>query len=388
MRNQILLAIFAALLFNNTSYAAETKPDITTKDTQNTTENDQENLNPEEDQTLQEQQKEDQLKSYSNITKWIIDNDANFEKVIEETSKDSKTKWFIQEDVDKALQKDAESSAGQVTPQKKETIEYIVQKGDTLFSLSKKYGVPQEQIKKDNNLSSEALVVGSKLKINSYIPKVPSTEKAGEDNKLTPGVTSNELELEKLPEIKNYKVQQGDTIYSIAKKADMSKKELEDLNGFNVATVLSVGQIIKIKSNYAQHVNAGSSIVKDGFLWPVVGRLLIPFGPQSGGTVNEGINISAHKGTPIKATQDGVVTYVGNTLPSFGTLVLIQHSNDWISVYGHLDTALVTKGQKVKKGDKIGTVGTSGGLKTSQLHFELRYRVKPQDPLDYLNSYR
>jgi murein DD-endopeptidase MepM/ murein hydrolase activator NlpD len=169
----------------------------------------------------------------------------------------------------------------------------------------------------------------------------------------------------------------------------MSKEELFALNNFDANSVLSVDQIVKIKSNYGGNVQKESSgIVKDGFIWPVVGRLLMAYGTQEQGLMNEGINIAAKAGTDVKATQEGIVIYVGDSLKSFGNLVLVQHDKSWISAYAHLGTVKVNKGQKVLKGDVIGKVGDSGNVSTPQLHFELRYNIKPIDPLNYLVSYR
>ncbi len=169
----------------------------------------------------------------------------------------------------------------------------------------------------------------------------------------------------------------------------MSKEEFITLNNFNGNSVLSVDQIVKVKSNYGDSSKRyDSGIVKDGFIWPVVGRLLIPFGTQEQGLVNEGINIAAKKGTDVKATQEGVVIYIGDGLKSFGNLILVQHDKNWISAYAHVDGIKVAKGQKVLKGQTIATVSDSGDVNTPQLHFELRYNVKPMDPLNYLVSYR
>ncbi|WP_431856497.1 peptidoglycan DD-metalloendopeptidase family protein [Azospirillum sp.] len=121
------------------------------------------------------------------------------------------------------------------------------------------------------------------------------------------------------------------------------------------------------------------------FLWPVKGKLLSGFGPKPDGLNNDGINIGAPKGTAVVAADNGVVAYAGNELRGFGNLLLVKHDGGWITAYAHLDSMLVERGAKVKRGEKIGTVGQSGSVNTPQLHFELRkgsHVVDPRDQMD------
>jgi murein DD-endopeptidase MepM/ murein hydrolase activator NlpD len=204
--------------------------------------------------------------------------------------------------------------------------------------------------------------------------------------KVDPVVVKDNNE-EEFPQFKYYKVKKGDTISSISKANFMTNNELILMNNIKPPYELTLDTLLKVKSNYkeqAGHSNTGSSL----FEWPVVGRLLIGFGPQSGGVTNEGINISAKKGTFIKATQNGVVIYIGNDLDSFGNIILLQHNNGWVSAYAHVENIKVKKGEHVAQSQIIADVGTSGGVSQPQLHFELRQNVKPMDPLLYLNSHR
>ena len=132
-------------------------------------------------------------------------------------------------------------------------------------------------------------------------------------------------------------------------------------------------------------VAAPQAIAAKGFIWPVKGDVLLNFGPQAAkGQNNDGINIAAPKGTPIQAAETGVVAYVGNELKGFGNLVLIKHSDGWVSAYAHADQVLVKKGQAITKGQEIGTVGQTGAVTQSQLHFELRRQGEAVDPEEYL----
>ena len=121
-----------------------------------------------------------------------------------------------------------------------------------------------------------------------------------------------------------------------------------------------------------------------GFIWPVKGRILSSYGPGPGGTYNDGINIAAPVGTPIRATEDGVVAYAGNELRGFGNLVLLKHPNGWMSAYAHCDAILVKKGARVRRGQVIGRVGSTGAVSEPQLHFELRRGTRALDPMEQL----
>ena len=119
-------------------------------------------------------------------------------------------------------------------------------------------------------------------------------------------------------------------------------------------------------------------------MWPVQGKVIANFGSLGKGRKNDGINISAAKGTAVKAADAGTVAYAGNELKGFGNLILIKHHDGWITAYAHNDKLLVKKGQKVKKGEKISTVGSTGGVSDPQLHFEVRAGKKAVNPRTYL----
>jgi murein DD-endopeptidase MepM/ murein hydrolase activator NlpD len=131
--------------------------------------------------------------------------------------------------------------------------------------------------------------------------------------------------------------------------------------------------------------DAAQGMVNGRFPWPVRGRILANYGSTSAeGNRNDGINIAAPLGTPVRAIDTGVVAYAGNELKGFGNLVLIKHANGWISAYAHLDSLAVKVGEKIAAGQVFAHVGTSGGVGEPQLHFELRRGKKPVDPREFL----
>jgi murein DD-endopeptidase MepM/ murein hydrolase activator NlpD len=126
------------------------------------------------------------------------------------------------------------------------------------------------------------------------------------------------------------------------------------------------------------------AILQEGFIWPVTGTVISTFGAKGGGLYNDGINIAAAAGTPVRAAEDGVVAYAGNELRGFGNMLLIRHPDGWMTTYAHAEELLVTKGERVSKGQVIARVGTTGGVSRPQLHFEMRKGKKPVDPLSHL----
>jgi len=125
---------------------------------------------------------------------------------------------------------------------------------------------------------------------------------------------------------------------------------------------------------------ATASVTSDKFRWPLSGRVITDFAASRG----TGINIEAPEGTSVRAAENGEVIYVGNAVEGYGNLVLVKHDNGFVSAYAHLNTIGVVKGDKVSRGDAIGTVGMTGSVTRPQLHFELRKGATPVDPMPML----
>ena len=125
---------------------------------------------------------------------------------------------------------------------------------------------------------------------------------------------------------------------------------------------------------------------KEIFIWPVQGSIITYFGKQKGGRKNDGINIISVKGNPVRAAMTGKVIYRGNELLAWGNLIIIKHINNWTTAYAHLDKLLVKKGEIIKTGDIIASVGATGNVDKSQLHFQVRKNSKPLDPMKFLKK--
>lgn len=228
----------------------------------------------------------------------------------------------------------------------------------------------------------------------------------------------------RIPSPRLYTVQKGDTIYRLSRVFNTSSTELARLNRLKSPYRLSVGQSLKLPgvrrqigqppvsrvANSAaavkvdavqseQIADVGSarqavpppSVIRttdsvpqrstSGFLRPVSGKVISGYGPKKDGLHNDGINIQASKGTAVRAAENGTVAYVGDEIDGYGNLVLIRHRDGYITAYAHLDKKLVKKGDVVKRGQTIGTVGTSGHVDVPQLHFEVRKGKKAINPL-------
>jgi murein DD-endopeptidase MepM/ murein hydrolase activator NlpD len=122
------------------------------------------------------------------------------------------------------------------------------------------------------------------------------------------------------------------------------------------------------------------------FRWPVRGRVIAAFGPKPNGFQNDGINLAVPEGTPVKAAEDGVVAYAGNELKGYGNLVLVRHSNGFVTAYAHASEILVKRGEAVKRGQVIAHSGQTGNVTSPQLHFEIRKGATPVDPAQYLSG--
>ena len=224
----------------------------------------------------------------------------------------------------------------------------------------------------------------------------------------------------KLPSAKYHIVKKGDTLYNISKRYNVDMSSISRLNDLDEPYTLALGQKLVLpgsivdkssttstsstktqttskksssswwsrkkstpkKATYAKPTPVKKR--KSKFLWPVKGTVISNFGTIGKGRTNDGINIKAPLGTAVKAADDGTIAYAGNELKGFGNLILLKHNDGWITAYAHNDKILVKKGQKVRKGEKIATVGSTGGVSTPQLHFEIRAGKKAVNPRSYL----
>ena len=291
------------------------------------------------------------------------------------------------------------------------TSEITVAAGDTLYSLAQLYGTTVDELIRENNLSAPyTLSVGQKLKV----PVEKESMAVQTITVPTRATTTTRVELQEIT------VAAGDTLYSLSRKYSVPVNDLAVMNNLSAPFTLSVGQKLKVPnlnnapvrtkvaatndSNTAPTVAASgkpkekissdptqklptiSARSSSKFSWPVQGKVLSAYGAKGDGLFNDGINIAAARGTSVGAAENGVVAYAGNEVKGMGNLIIIQHSGGWMTVYAHLDSMSVRRGNKVSVGQKIGTVGETGKVDQPQLHFEIRKGTKAYNPASYLKK--
>jgi len=186
-------------------------------------------------------------------------------------------------------------------------------------------------------------------------------------------------------------VARGDTLYSIAKQYSVSVDDIVKANRLSQNTNLTVGQPLKIPgTDNGKAVPAPASqkaaegAKKIELVWPVTKGVVFRTFDQNAARLHEGLSIGAPTNTPVRSAQDGEVIYAAQAPNHLGRMILIKHIDMFVTIYGHLDEIKVKVGQKIKKGDIIGTVGTSGDVESPRVYFELRKDRMPINPEPYL----
>lgn len=303
----------------------------------------------------------------------------------------------------------------------------VVKPGDTLYALAKKHGLSVSEMAVLNGLMEPyQLSVGQKLLLKSKTEPVETADVLQVNKPKNMVQTTTRVELQEIV------VARGDTLYSISRKYSIPVNDLAVMNKLTPPFELSVGQklrvpnlaeasvarnsktvtanvvktevkgvvaekqtttktvaaqpVKKISSDPTKKLPTISARSSSKFAWPVRGKILSAYGAKSNGLFNDGINISATRGTAVKAAENGVVAYAGNEVKGMGNLVIIQHDGGWMTVYAHMDSMNVRRGHKVSVGQKIGTVGETGKVDSPQLHFEIRKGTKAYNPSSYLKK--
>lgn len=148
-------------------------------------------------------------------------------------------------------------------------------------------------------------------------------------------------------------------------------------------TIAARPVVSEARTNAAPQPVGGANMA---FRWPAEGEVISRFGPKTNGLSNDGINIASAKGDPIWAAADGEVVYVGSDLEGYGNLLILRHRDGWMTSYAHAEEFLLNKGDAAAQGDVLGYVGTSGSVKTPQLHFSVREGKIPIDPESVLGQ--
>ena len=230
------------------------------------------------------------------------------------------------------------------------TGQYVVRRGDTLFSIAFRYGWDWKALAARNQIPEPYTIrPGQTIRFDGRSNSTPTTVATAPV--VTRPVTTTSTS----------------TSGSGSVKTTVISKPVE------------VVPVVIPPSATAQTGAAGKS--PTGWGWPSSGVLIGKF--SSNGSLNKGIDIAGDLGQPVLAASDGSVVYAGSGLRGYGELIIIKHSDTYVSAYGHNRRLLVREGQQVKAGQTIAEMGSTGTDRV-KLHFEIRRQGKPVDPLQFL----
>jgi murein DD-endopeptidase MepM/ murein hydrolase activator NlpD len=234
---------------------------------------------------------------------------------------------------------------------------HVVNRGDTLLGISRRYHVSVAELARANGIDKTArLRLGTKITVPASAAAVaPTTQPAvavAQPAVLVPPAT-------KMASLAGDPQQKA----RLAQSAPIEEAPVET----PVKAAEATGAL-------------------PTFRWPVRGKVITSYGAKTNGKANDGINLAVPEGTPVKAAEDGVVAYSGNELKGYGNLILIRHANGYVTAYAHASELLVKRGETIKRGQVIAKSGQSGDVGSPQLHFEIRKGSSPVDPLQFLNG--
>ena len=235
---------------------------------------------------------------------------------------------------------------------------HVVNHGDTLMGIARRNHITAGELAKANGLEP-----GAKLKIGMKL-NVPAKAAAA----MAPAVQ---------PAIAQSAMASAPPVTKLAAGNDPQQKA-------RLAQTTNVDDMPVVAETPVKSAEATGALPT--FRWPVRGKVITSYGAKTNGKANDGINLAVPEGTPVKAAEDGVVAYSGNELKGYGNLVLVRHSNGYVTAYAHASELLVKRGDTIKRGQIIAKSGQSGEVASPQLHFEIRKGSTPVDPLQFLNG--
>ncbi len=241
--------------------------------------------------------------------------------------------------------------------------QYIVQRGDTLYSIAFRFGWDWKSLAARNGIAAPYVIVpGQRIRFDSTAAPVTAVARSTAVARPTPSQPISSQP------VVSAQTQAQKPVVPITKAPPVTPQPA-------VKSAISSGPA----SGAVMPVTRSAS----GWAWPANGVLISRF--SSNGSLNKGIDIAGELGQPVLAASDGTVVYAGSGLRGYGELVIIKHSDVFVSAYGHNRRLLVREGQKVKAGQIIAEMGSTGADRV-KLHFEIRRQGKPVDPLQYLPS--
>ena len=280
---------------------------------------------------------------------------------------------------------------------------YIVQPGDTLWAVAVAHDVDLEALATWNLIDNpDRLFVGQGLYVQDPAKIMPQSMPVPQFHRL-PVAKVAPYRMGKTPKkiILKEEVIQEKGIEAKAPKKTRIKAEETPARWVPLAMPMPMPEPIKNMASIQPSAKATlqkrnrkkpkpaksawvlSSKAPKRWLWPLEGRIIGKF-RSKGRRRNTGIDIETQMGTPVHATAEGIVAYADNALASYGKLILLRHGGSFMSAYAHNDKILVKRGDQVFAGEVIAHAGKSGRASSPRLHFELRKKVTPLNPMRYL----
>jgi murein DD-endopeptidase MepM/ murein hydrolase activator NlpD len=186
----------------------------------------------------------------------------------------------------------------------------------------------------------------------------------------------------------SHTVQKGETLWRISKMYSVDMDELVRLNRITDSTSIAVGQILALPSGTRPHPEPSTNVLNAAntdFIWPLKGRLVARFGQKVEGVANKGIDIAIAPDALIQASRNGRISFVGD-LPGYGETIIVDHLDGFSTVYCGNTQAQAELHQDVRQGAVIAKAKNSGASQNNEaLHFEIRKKHRPQNPLFYLD---
>lgn len=268
------------------------------------------------------------------------------------------------------------------------------QEGETLFDIAERTQSPLIGIIKLNKMTSPFYIK------NGQIIKIPPLKVhiVKVDEKFSQIAKRYSVDMRSLAVFnglkKPYDVKKGQRIILPA----LVRDSLTGLEPMDLVELLSAelnrGSIISGKPSQkivTKPINIPKPITidkntntKTAFIWPLKGKIVEKYGEKPGFRKNDGIDIEALENTPFYAADDGVVVYAGNQLEGYGWLILVRHSNNFVTAYAYGAEIFVAENDIVKKGQKIGSVGLTGRASSPRLHFQIRKGTEAINPINFL----
>lgn len=275
---------------------------------------------------------------------------------------------------------DPDAVYSSITKENETIRKYVVQAGDTVSEIAEKLGISQKDIEKANpDLDVDRISIGQELSLTvpRYLINVRQSIIKEYEDSVPYDVVYEESD----------EIYRGNTEVKVAgvEGKKQVKAELVSINGIPEETRI-INEVITLAPKNAVVLQGTKprprTLAYGVFYWPSRGSITSRFG-ERWGEQHSGIDIAAAKGSPNKAADGGVVKFAGWS-GNYGKLVIIDHENGYTTYYGHNDTIKVKVGQRVARGDVIGTVGETGRATGPHLHFEVRKNGVPVNPLKYI----